>query len=158
MKAIQWGRDKEATALEMFKSKMGRDVIQCGIFLHPTGLLGASPDGVIDQETILEIKCPYKYRDCTYIMEATNDKTFFLSCNNGAFSLKTSSDYYHQIQGQLHITGAAKCYLVVYIPKDIVIVPIWKESTWAVNIEQLLIFSKTKFIPYILNHFICDVD
>lgn len=36
-----------------------------GIWLHESGVLGASPDALVDRDGILEIKCPYKYRDAT---------------------------------------------------------------------------------------------
>ena len=41
-----------------------------GIWLDPSGVLGASPDGVVDGR-LLEVKCPYSARDMT-ITQAVN--------------------------------------------------------------------------------------
>ena len=68
--------------------------------------LGASPDGIIDCSCcgsgIIEVKCPYKYRDVNPWQ--INDKKSFLQLDNdGKLSLSTIHDYYYQVQGQLSI-------------------------------------------------------
>lgn len=142
----------------MFESKTNSSVQECGIFLHESGLLGASPDGKIDDQKILEIKCPYKYRELPSLKEAALDKHFFLFHDGVSFHLKEDSDYFHQIQGQIHITGASMCYLVVYIPNDCIILPIPKDVKWSHNIDKLLNFYGVSFLPYILSSVNCDID
>jgi len=39
---------------------------------------------------------------------------------DGKLKLKTSHDYYYQIQGQLHITERKNFYFVVWTPKGII--------------------------------------
>ncbi|CAC5383624.1 unnamed protein product [Mytilus coruscus] len=61
--AILHGRKYESIALAKYESECGRGTRQCGIFVsssHP--YIGASPDAVIDDQTILEIKCPFVVR------------------------------------------------------------------------------------------------
>lgn len=38
----------------------------------------------------------------------------------GELKLKTSHDYYYQVQGQLHITDRKYCYFAVWTPKGII--------------------------------------
>lgn len=57
--AIEWGVANEATATAMFTLETGLAVEACGFF--PLGdYMGASPDGLIGDDAILEVKCPWK--------------------------------------------------------------------------------------------------
>ena len=58
-------RRYEAEAIEAFTLKTGLAVKETGIWFHSSGILGASPDGIIDEETVLEVKCPYTERNLT---------------------------------------------------------------------------------------------
>ena len=43
-----------------FKEVEGTVVKECGLFIHPEhNFLAASPDGLIGDNCVLEIKCPY---------------------------------------------------------------------------------------------------
>ena len=58
--AVQHGRKYESVAAEMYKNMTGQKTLQCGLFVsqqHP--VLAASPDRVVDEDTLLEIKCPF---------------------------------------------------------------------------------------------------
>lgn len=56
---IQWGIDQEAPAREAYTKATGNAVEEVGFVDHPTiGLAGASPDGLIGEEGLVEIKCP----------------------------------------------------------------------------------------------------
>lgn len=61
--AMEWGRANEAKARAAYEFKYDCQVTEVGFIEHPRleGLAGASPDGVIDDETLLEIKCPSTY-------------------------------------------------------------------------------------------------
>ena len=67
VKAVQWGVNNEEEAIKAFTLKTGAAVKETGIWFHSSGILGASPDGIIDEETVLEVKCPYPWPDVTYI-------------------------------------------------------------------------------------------
>ncbi|XP_052685258.1 trichohyalin-like [Crassostrea angulata] len=54
--------------------------------------------------------------------------------NNGSFSIKTTHDYWNQIQGQLYLTGT-ECDLVIWTTTDMQIVRIVKDKMWAPNIS-----------------------
>ena len=57
--------------------KTGKTVKETGIWFDSSGILGASPDGIVDDETVLEAKCPYTERNVT-IEEALKSRTFCL--------------------------------------------------------------------------------
>ena len=57
--AMQWGVDKEEKARTAYSFLTGRNVVEVGLYKHPT-IIGshASPDGLVDDDGCLEIKCP----------------------------------------------------------------------------------------------------
>ena len=59
VKAVQWGVNNEEEATKAFSLKTGKTVKETGIWFHSSGILGASPDGIVDHETAFEAKCPY---------------------------------------------------------------------------------------------------
>jgi hypothetical protein len=63
-KAVQWGQNHEAEARHCYETVCGVSVLQCGIFLHCSGVFGGSPDGIVSRDKIIEIKCPYAAEDC----------------------------------------------------------------------------------------------
>ena len=109
--AILHGRKYESIALAKYESECGRGTRQCGIFVsssHP--YIGASPDAVIDDQTLLEIKCPFVVRN----QMITTKTVPFLKEKDGLLILDNNHDYFYQIQGQLFCTNAKKCILVIY--------------------------------------------
>jgi len=57
--AMQWGIDTEASAREAYCQHMLCSVDEIAFVDHPTiGMAGASPDGLIGSDGLLEIKCP----------------------------------------------------------------------------------------------------
>jgi putative phage-type endonuclease len=57
--AMQWGVDKEEEARIAYSFVTGRNVVEVGLYKHPT-IIGthASPDGLVDEDGCIEIKCP----------------------------------------------------------------------------------------------------
>ena len=106
--SIKWGRDKEVEAIQQFKDETGLNVQSSGLFLTQSGILGASPDGLIGDDSVLEVKCPYKIRDKEIRKSITKD--FYLHEENYNLKLKENHNYYHQIQWQLYITGR-QCFV-----------------------------------------------
>ncbi|XP_039301446.1 uncharacterized protein LOC111057119 isoform X2 [Nilaparvata lugens] len=151
VRSLQWGRDNEETAVQIFEKEKGVKVKKTGIWLHESGLLGASPDGMIpDENAIVEVKCPYTFRKAKNIEEAIRaSKNFIIKIVEDSWVVDTDHDYYHQIQGQLHITGAEICHLVVWIPDSCLIVPFERDREWASNIEVLQKFYVNQYLSSI---------
>lgn len=118
-----------------------------GLYLSDSGLLGGSPDGTVSEDCIVEVKCPWPAKTKT-IMQVAESKDFFLELNEVTGSLNTlkqSHDYWHQIQGNLHLIRAKMCQLLVWSPLE--------DPEWVVNIDVLETFYKDRFLPNILSQF-----
>jgi putative phage-type endonuclease len=62
--ATEYGTLHEPLAQMDYQTKTGNFVEECGFFVHPEyDWLGASPDGLIGQDGVLEIKCPFGLRN-----------------------------------------------------------------------------------------------
>jgi hypothetical protein len=59
-KAIVHGKTFERRAVEKFENVMNLKVKPCGLFVCGSRpYLGASPDGLVEHDSLIEIKCPY---------------------------------------------------------------------------------------------------
>lgn len=57
--AMQWGIDTEPEARAAYQFYRDADVVEVGFIDHPSiGMAGASPDGLVGDEGMVEIKCP----------------------------------------------------------------------------------------------------
>jgi putative phage-type endonuclease len=57
--AMQWGTDNEAEARDAYRIFRLCEVTEIGFVDHPTiAMAGASPDGLVGDEGLVEIKCP----------------------------------------------------------------------------------------------------
>lgn len=84
----------------------------------------------------------------------------FLDCNpsDNSLHLRTQHDYWHQIQGQLYLTGTQCCDLVVWTQADIQVVRIEKDASWSSNILNMIEFYYKVFLPslwFILSVILC---
>ena len=127
-KAIQWGTENEAEAMEQYKSTIAVTVRECGIFIHSTlGYLAASPDGVVTDENskvvgVIEIKCPFSARNKPSIIEACEASTFYCSLNSSnEVHLKRNHNYFYQVQGQMAVLNVEWCDFIVWTPSWIFI-------------------------------------
>jgi len=59
--ATNWGQKYEQIACDIYSMFYSKDVIEFGLIPHDTiSWLGASPDGITPEGTMIEIKCPMK--------------------------------------------------------------------------------------------------
>lgn len=162
---IQWGITHERVGVSEYCKAGGVTVLPTGIWLHESGVLGASPDGFVQGDflkspivhhqqkdqpptlpAIIEVKCPFTAKDLTIAEACSSIKDFYLVKDVGGLSLKMTHDYWHQIQGQLFLTRTECCDLVVWTTKDLQIIRILKDKTWISNIATMLDFYFTKFL------------
>lgn len=123
-----------------------------GLFLHTSGLLGASPDGICDQFS-LEIKCPYKFRNGNLkeVLKPAEKYIVHYCTESNSFILNKAHDYYHQIQSQIHFTNCDFGVLYIWTPHEQITMKVEKEKEWASNIHLLLDFYHYNYIPHILS-------
>ena len=96
-----------------------------GLVVNPAfPYFGASPDGKVvdknatDNFVLLEIKCPFKYRN-NLPSEAVGNADFCLELTAGRPRLKRNHEYFYQVQGQMAISGISWCDFVVFTYKGI---------------------------------------
>ncbi|WP_336277118.1 lambda exonuclease family protein [Bartonella sp. CB178] len=98
---MQWGVEHEEDAIEEYSFIYDAAVTRCGFVPHPTiEMAGASPDGLIGEYGLIEVKCP---RSTTHIR-------FFI--NN-----EIKPEYLAQMQFQMACTGRKWCDFVSYDPR-----------------------------------------
>ena len=125
--SLRWGRVHEADARVAYQQHLQRSdcdlpVSPCGLVVdQETPCLVCSPDGLVGTCGLVEYKCPYKaaQQQLTPVQAATALKDFCSTLNGDALQLKTSHNYYHQIQGCLAITKRSWCDFVVWTPAGI---------------------------------------
>ena len=118
----------------------------------PLGFLGASPDGLISEDGIIGVKCPFSAREKT-LSEFLASKDCYLKENsNGEHILDNKHNYFHQIQGTLYATGRKYCDFVCWSPKWITISRIYRSDSWKTNLILLEIFYEEVFLDYWLNN------
>jgi putative phage-type endonuclease len=98
--AMQHGIDTEDEARAAYMARNAVIVEEVGFIRHPKLEAGCSPDGIVGQDGLIEIKC---------VQPAT--------ALDLLESKKVPADHYNQIQWQLAVTGRDWCDYVVYQPK-----------------------------------------
>ena len=99
--AMQWGTDNEAGARNAYSFRTDSDVAEVGFIDHPAILMsGASPDGLIGDVGLIEIKCP-------------NTATHLDTLEGQAVPAK----YIVQMQWQMACTGRAWCDFASFDPR-----------------------------------------
>ncbi|KAJ8335188.1 hypothetical protein SKAU_G00408270 [Synaphobranchus kaupii] len=151
VQAVQWGIENEREGIRAFQEATGMHVRESGLWLTSSGILGASPDGLVGSNDLIEVKCPYRERDKT-IREAVSNRMFCLEVEEDGetYRLKRTHFYWHQVQGQLHVAEKTTCYFVVWTLKDFVIIPISRDESWKPNLHVLESFFKELMLPKLL--------
>ena len=99
--ATQWGVAMEDTAKADFEIETGHDVTDAPFVQWDEDWLGASPDGYVGENELIEIKCPYSLRNQSPVMFK---------------SIDDQPHYYAQIQIQLLVTDCIGCYFFQWSP------------------------------------------
>ena len=98
--AMTWGIEQEAAARAAYSARMGVLVDEVDFVDHPTMQAGASPDGLVGEDGLIEIKCP----NTSTMLEYLEDRTI-------------PQKYRLQMQWQLAVTGRDWCDFVAFDPR-----------------------------------------
>lgn len=99
--AMQWGTDQEPLARAAYEAAKDVLVDEVGFVIHPSiSNAGASPDGLVGDDGLIEIKCP---NTATHIDTLLSDKV--------------PSKYNTQMQWQMVCTGRKWCDFVSFDPR-----------------------------------------
>ena len=112
---IQRGNDNERVALLEYSVATGDWVDEVGLVVHPAhDWLGASPDGLVGDSGLVEVKCPV--------------------------ALRSAPPAYHhaQIQGQLAITGREWCDYWQWTTEGTSCIRVMRDAGWWAQALPLL--------------------
>lgn len=97
--AMLQGIEKEAEARALYEL-IHEPVQEVGFCLSDCERFGCSPDGLVGEHGLVEIKCPIISTHIGYLLAGEEVPT----------------DYFQQVQGQLLVTGRKWCDFVSYYP------------------------------------------
>jgi putative phage-type endonuclease len=98
--AMQWGTEHEPIARGHYEVVTGLDVVQVAFIDHPEiEMAGASPDGLVGEDGLIEIKCPNTATHIDYLLTKS-----------------IPTEYQLQMLWQMACTGRQWCDFVSYDP------------------------------------------
>lgn len=95
---VERGKELEESALAMYEFEVELETKKVGFVTNDDGTIGCSPDRLVGEEGLLELKCPKPNTHLSY---------FFYGFGN---------DYKPQVQGQMMLTGRKWCDLYSFHP------------------------------------------
>lgn len=118
--AILFGRLNERNAIKKYEEKYSVNVQKCGLFVSESEpYLAASPDGLVGDEGIVEVKCIHKIGESTLLLAAAKRGNICLEVKkDGKLQLNRKHNYYFQVQGQLNIADRNYCDFIVFSNTD----------------------------------------
>lgn len=99
-KSMQWGIDTEKEAIEFYELLTDQTVRESG-FYEVSEYIGGSPDGIIEGQGALEIKCPNSKQHLKYLLDAN----------------ELIKMYKWQAIGHIYTTGLQWCDLISFDPR-----------------------------------------
>lgn len=110
--AMDWGTETEPLAREYYEQINGCIVKEVG-FVELNADIGASPDGLVGEDGLLEIKCPNSSTHIGYLLDN-----------------KMPTTYVKQVQGQMWVTGRKWTDFVSYDPR------VSKRPYWSIRVPR----------------------
>jgi putative phage-type endonuclease len=123
--AMEWGTQTEPQARVAYEVETGNFVDQVAFIDHPTiAWFGCSPDGLIGDDGLIEIKCPNSATHWEYFK-----------------AKKPPQKYVTQMQTQLCVTGRKWCDFVSFDPRmpsrsQLLIVRVERDEAFIAEIEE----------------------
>jgi putative phage-type endonuclease len=123
--AMQWGTDTEPQARMAYEAFKGVLVDEMGFIDHPSiQYFGCSPDGLVEKDGLVEIKCP-------------NSKTHLSTLLNG----KIPTKYIPQVQTQMAVMNRQWCDFVSFDPRlpedlQLFIVRVNRDDEYIAKLEE----------------------
>ncbi len=97
---MRWGVRCEEEARRYLSLHLNEDITNGGFCLTDDKRFGSSPDGLIGQDGVIEIKCPQPETQVGYLLKDD----------------ELPPEYRWQVQGHLLVTGRPYCLFVSYCP------------------------------------------
>jgi exodeoxyribonuclease (lambda-induced) len=129
---LERGHEMEGFARMGYEARTGNLASESGVILTDDRKFGYSSDGLVGDDGLIEIKCPV---DSVKIMEMLETHDI--------------SEYEHQIQGGLWLSGRKWCDFIQYVPalenvgKDLFYKRVYRDDNFIdAMVEKLLTFEK----------------
>lgn len=136
--AMKRGSEQEAFARMRYESEYSELVEECGIVLTDDRLFGYSTDGFVGKDGMIEVKTPINSLKIVRMIQ-TGDV----------------SEYIHQIQGGLWITGRLWCDFLMYVPplkgngNDLYVKRIFRDDDFITELETGLLKFNGRVEEYV---------
>ena len=119
---MQRGNELEPQARSFYEFQTDCTVEQVGFVLRDDELVGCSPDGLVGEKGLVEIKCPAPHTHVDYLLSGT-----------------IPNKYRPQVQGQMMLTGREWCDFVSYHPLMApVIIRVERDDAFIETLNELL--------------------
>lgn len=128
--AMAWGTEQEPFARAAYEAKTGQMVEEVGFLPHPTiALAGASPDGLVGDSGMVEIKCP----------STSTALECWLTQSQGGNPV--DGKYFAQMQWQMRCADRSWCDYVVFDPRmpakaQLFVTRVERDDAWLANAEE----------------------
>lgn len=118
---MERGSELEPIAIEQYELNTFNDTTNGGFF-SIGDYIGASPDRLIDDDGMVEAKCPAYNTMITYLLKK-----------------ELPYEYKYQVHGQLYVTGRKWCDFIAYHPKlKMLIIRVERDEAIISEIKQAL--------------------
>lgn len=110
--ATEQGKIREDKAVPWFELEYGMTLQRPGLITDDAGLIGCSPDAMLEDGTGLEIKCPEPQTHVKYVLDRC-----------------CPDDHLAQVHGGMLVTGAARWTFMSYSPRyPALVVPVRRDE------------------------------
>jgi putative phage-type endonuclease len=122
--AMQRGNDLEPIARQAYAEQTFSVVEEIAMFKSDCGNYGASPDGLVGDDGLIEIKCPLATTHAKYLLDN-----------------KMPTDYWQQVQGLLWVSGRKWCDFVSFHnnfkEKQLFIIRVERDEAYIAELAKL---------------------
>lgn len=115
--AVAHGIEHERQALQQLEKQENINIMPCGLFIDRTyPFIGATPDGLVGDDILVEIKCPLTAlkKGLTNAIQQNKIQILKYNKNTCTSTINKKSNWFYQIQGQLHVTERRFCLLGIW--------------------------------------------
>ena len=120
------GNELEPEAVEMYEFTYDVEVEEIGFCKDDDNKMGCSPDRLVGEEGLLEIKCPAPATHVDYLLNS-----------------KLPNKYIPQVQGQMLVTGRKWCDWMSYHPEMLpVIIRVERDEDYINSIRERIVVFK----------------
>ena len=140
--ATDWGHENEPLARIEYSMMTDNSVVEAGIFFRDNQKVGASPDGLVDDDGMIEIKCPLNTVNHVRTVVAGD----------------MPKEHMPQVQGNLWINGREWCDFISFDPRiegdgRLFVKRIYRDETYIKNLERRVMAFIQKLDSVLLESF-----